>query len=147
MNTLKIISGLINQAMDTLLVIAGFLLFCMLVIGPLFYLIPLYKKYIKNRDSDEQKGIMTVKEFVSKRFEVEKESIIVECLEKDTNSKIKGFYQYMKRKEKAYRVFCEYGEFIFKMDMYEDDTKSAKLTYAEMVSDTNFKEALKREFN
>lgn len=83
MKMFNIISNLINQALDTLLVIAGFLLFCMIVIGPLFYLLPLYKKYIKNRELDTVKRTLIVKEYVAKRFAVEQESIIVESLEKN----------------------------------------------------------------
>ncbi|WP_242306308.1 hypothetical protein [Bacillus cereus group sp. BfR-BA-01317] len=144
MNTLKIISGLINQAMDTLLVIAGFLLFCMIVIGPLFYLLPLYKKYIKNREVDTVKRILIVKEYVAKRFGVEKESIIVESLEKKSTSKLIGFYEYMTKKEEVFRVFCEHGEFIFKMDIYDGE---ALLTDVKMISDTNFKDELQRLSN
>lgn len=140
MNTFKIISGLINQALDSLLVIAGFLLFCMIVIAPLFYLLPLYTKYIKNREVDTKKRILIVKEYVAKRFGVEQESIIVEDLEKKSTSKIMGFYEYMTKKEESFRVFCEHGEFVFKMDMYDGE---ALLTDVKMVSDTNFKDELK----
>ncbi|WP_144536726.1 hypothetical protein [Bacillus thuringiensis] len=140
MNTFKIISGLINQALDSLLVIAGFLLFCMIVIAPLFYLLPLYKKYIKNREVDTKKRILIVKEYVAKRFGVEQESIIVEDLEKKSTSKIMRFYEYMTKKEESFRVFCEHGEFVFKMDMYDGE---ALLTDVKMVSDTNFKDELK----
>lgn len=140
MNIFNLISDLINQALDTLLVIAGFLLFCMFVIAPLFYLLPLYKKYIKNREVGTNKRILIVKEYVAKRFGVEQESIIVEDLEKKSTSKIMGFYEYMTKKEESFRVFCEHGEFVFKMDMYDGE---ALLTDVKMVSDTNFKDELK----
>ncbi|HHT7008627.1 TPA: hypothetical protein ACTZ3A_001166 [Bacillus cereus] len=139
MNMFNIISNLINQALDTLLVIAGFLLFCMIVIGPLFYLLPLYKKYIKNRELDTVKRTLIVKEYVAKRFGVEQESIIVESLEKKSTSKLIGFYEYMTKKEEAFRIFCEHGEFIFKMNIYDGE---ALLIDAEMMSDTNFKDEL-----
>ncbi|MEC3269850.1 MULTISPECIES: hypothetical protein [Bacillus cereus group] len=119
----------------------GVIIFFAVVIRPLFYLFPLYMKYIKNREVDVEKRILTVKEYVSRRFGVEQESIIVEYLENISTSKLKGFYEYMTKKEESYRVFCEHGEFIFKMDMYDGNTK---LTDAKMVSDTNFKDALER---
>lgn len=138
------ITSHVENSKYVLLGILGGITFFAVVIRPLFYLVPLYMKYIKNRKVEAEKRIVTVKEYVSKRFGVEQESIVVECLENKSTSKLKGFYEYMTKKAESYRVFCEHGEFIFKMDMYDGN---AKLTDAKMVSDTNFKDALQRVSN
>lgn len=138
------ITSHVENSKYVLLGILGGITFFAVVIRPLFYLVPLYMKHIKNRKVEAEKRIVTVKEYVSKRFGVEQESIVVECLENKSTSKLKGFYEYMTKKAESYRVFSEHGEFIFKMDMYDSN---AKLTDAKMVSDTNFKDALQRVSN
>ncbi|MFJ8528437.1 hypothetical protein [Bacillus sp. NPDC094106] len=139
MNIFNHISDLIYQVAFPILSIAGCMLLFALVFRPLLYIFPLFKRYLKNREEDERKEVLSVKEFVSKRFGVKKEDVIVESLEEQSDSLIRGFFQYMTKTEKRYRVFCEYGEFVFSMDMYDG---VGKLTHAEMVSDTDFKNEL-----